>query len=184
MGQTVLPVDPNPISKHRDHSEMPVCTNPLLWERYWEWAIDTFKWLPTSLQCITALNMSMTHYQYLFLNSMNSGIVNTEFQNCLYTFLWEFVNGLTHKLGFGEKDVNNKVIPLFSVNHFFTFRAFHWTRIYHCVKHLGLHGGHIQHRHYSSEGEHKRIYIFCTIHDMADILKFLNFKFIWISFYM
>ena len=26
-----------------------------------------------------------------------------EFQNCLYAFLWEFVNGLTHKLGFGEK---------------------------------------------------------------------------------
>ena len=62
-----------------------------------------FEWLPTSLQCITALNMSMAHSQYLFLNSMNSGIVNTGISEFRIAFLWEFVNGLTHKLGFGEK---------------------------------------------------------------------------------
>ena len=35
----------------------------------------TFKWLPTSLQCILPLNMSMSHSQYLLFR--NSGIVNT-----------------------------------------------------------------------------------------------------------
>ena len=40
MCQTVWPVDPNPMRKHRDNSEMTVCTNPLLRERYWEWAIE------------------------------------------------------------------------------------------------------------------------------------------------
>ena len=35
----------------------------------------TFKWLPTSLQCIPPLHMSMSHSQYLLFR--NSGIVNT-----------------------------------------------------------------------------------------------------------
>ena len=45
----------------------------------------TFKWLPTSLQCIPPWNMSMAHSQYLLFR-------NTGFSELsLDTFIWGFV---------------------------------------------------------------------------------------------
>ena len=47
----------------------------------------TFKWLPTSLQCIPPWNMSMAHSQYLLFRR-NSGIVNTGFSELsLYIYM-------------------------------------------------------------------------------------------------
>ena len=70
----------------------------------------TFKWFPTSLQCIPPLNMSMSHSQYLLFR--NSGIVNTgisELSLCISM-------GVRHTvwpINLVNKGVNNKLIPLF-----------------------------------------------------------------------
>ena len=45
----------------------------------------------------------------------------------------------------------------------------------------GVHGGHIQSRHYSSEGADKRIYTFCIISHFIQVIYYLNVKYICIS---
>ena len=70
----------------------------------------TFKWLPTSLPCITPLNMSMSHSQYLLFR--NSGIVSTgisEVSLCIYM-------GVRHTvwpINLVNKGVNYNLISLF-----------------------------------------------------------------------
>ena len=108
----------------------------------------TYKWLPTSLHCIPPLNMSMAHSQYL---SRNSGIVNT----CISEF------------GLVNKGVNNKFSHLFvSVNNIVHMQGTPMNKnisVRQASGGGGVHGEHIQPRHYSSEGEEKIIYTFCTM---------------------